>query len=202
MVPCRLLEVDGQVEGSSLRGFSAHWAGFETLKLFLGTCVRFQGSFSPVTTGQCVSLRMLESVNSSLRPCQNVSLDAADLKTLEQKHCPSFLPVRPATNRAHLRSHSGSNAGTALAHAPTSPECTIPPHLFRVIVLERLQLPLPVAEVQRSPARHERPCARRRQQAHQNSGPGLAMLRRGSTRCGCHVAGGFVQCRRAPSTRG
>ena len=24
MVPCRLLEVDGQVEGSSLRGFSAH----------------------------------------------------------------------------------------------------------------------------------------------------------------------------------
>ena len=49
----------------------------------------------------------------------------------------SLLPVRPAASRAHLRSHSGSNAGTALAHAPTSPEYTIPPHLFRVIVLER-----------------------------------------------------------------
>ena len=53
--------------------------------------------------------------------------------------------VQPAS-RAHLRSHSGSNAGTALAYAPTSPEYTIPPHLFWVIVLERLQLPLPVAE--------------------------------------------------------
>ena len=33
---------------------------------------------------------------------------------------------------AHLRSHSGHNAGAALAHAPTSPEYVIAPHLFRV----------------------------------------------------------------------
>ena len=58
----------------------------------------------------------------------------------------SLLPVRPAASRAHLRSHSGPNAGAALAYAPTAPENTIPPHLFRVIVLERLQLPLPIAE--------------------------------------------------------
>ena len=58
----------------------------------------------------------------------------------------SLLPVRPEASRAHLRSHSGSNAGTALAYAPTSPEYTIPPHLFRVIVLERLKLQLPVGE--------------------------------------------------------
>ena len=30
--------------------------------------------------------------------------------------------------RAHLRSHSGRNAGAALARCPTSPEKTIPPH--------------------------------------------------------------------------
>ena len=58
----------------------------------------------------------------------------------------SLLPVRPEASGAHLRSHSGSNAGTALAYAPTSPEYTIPPHLFRVIVLERLKLQLPVGE--------------------------------------------------------
>ena len=46
-------------------------------------------------------------------------------------------------SQAHLRSHSGANASAALAYAPTAPEYTIPPHLFRVLLLERLQLPLP-----------------------------------------------------------
>ena len=50
----------------------------------------------------------------------------------------------PASRRAHLRSHSGRNAGIALAHCPTAPEFTIPPHLFRVMLLERLALPLPI----------------------------------------------------------
>ena len=43
--------------------------------------------------------------------------------------------------RAHLRSHSGCNAGGRLSHAPTAKEHTIPPHLFRVLLMERLQLP-------------------------------------------------------------
>ena len=40
---------------------------------------------------------------------------------------------------------SGHNACVALACAPTAPECTVPPLLFRVLLLERLQLPLPLA---------------------------------------------------------
>ena len=57
-----------------------------------------------------------------------------------------MLSVRPAAVRAHLRSHSSPNAGAVLAHAPTAPEYAIPSHLFRVIVLERLQLPLLFAQ--------------------------------------------------------
>ena len=52
----------------------------------------------------------------------------------------------PPPRQAHLRSHSGHNAGVALARAPTTPECTVSPLLFRVLLLERLQLPLPIAE--------------------------------------------------------
>ena len=57
-----------------------------------------------------------------------------------------MLTGRAASFRAHLRSHSGLNAGIVLSHAPTAPEFTVPPHLFRVILLERLALPLPVNE--------------------------------------------------------
>ena len=48
--------------------------------------------------------------------------------------------------RAHFRSHSGHNAGAALAHAPTAPEYVIPSHLFRTLLLERMQLPLQIDE--------------------------------------------------------
>ena len=58
----------------------------------------------------------------------------------------SLLSGRTAARRAHLRSHSGWNAGAALAFAPTAPEYTIQPHLFRVLLLERLQLPLTLTE--------------------------------------------------------
>ena len=58
----------------------------------------------------------------------------------------SVLPRCTAARQAHLRSHSGHNAGAALACAPTTPECTVPLLLFRVLLLERLQLPLPIAE--------------------------------------------------------
>ena len=58
----------------------------------------------------------------------------------------TLLLNRTAARRAHLRFHSGRNAGAALAHAPTAPEYTIPPHLFRTLILERLQLPLQITE--------------------------------------------------------
>ena len=58
----------------------------------------------------------------------------------------TMLSVRSATSRAHLRSHSGLNAGADLVFAPTAPEYVIPIHLFRVLLLEKLQLPLPVDE--------------------------------------------------------
>ena len=57
-----------------------------------------------------------------------------------------MLLARSAASRAHFRSHSGHYAGAALAHAPTSPEYVIAPYLFRVVLLERLQLPHPVGE--------------------------------------------------------
>ena len=58
----------------------------------------------------------------------------------------ALLSDRTAARQAHLRSHSGRNAGAALAFAPTAPEFIIAPHLFRVLVLERLHLPLPITE--------------------------------------------------------
>ena len=50
----------------------------------------------------------------------------------------SMLTNRPASRQVHLRSHSGRNAGVVFSHAPTTTECTVPPHLFRVLLLERL----------------------------------------------------------------
>ena len=58
----------------------------------------------------------------------------------------TMLSGQTAANRAHLRSHSGRNAGVVFAHAPTAPEYVIPPHLFRVLLQERLRLPLPITE--------------------------------------------------------
>ena len=58
----------------------------------------------------------------------------------------SLLSGQTAARRAHLRCHSGWNAGAALACAPTAREYTVPPHLFRVLLLERLRLPFPVTE--------------------------------------------------------
>ena len=58
----------------------------------------------------------------------------------------SMLTNRTASRQAHLRSHSGRNAGVVFSHSPTTVEFTVPPHLFRVLLLERLQLPLPLTE--------------------------------------------------------
>ena len=37
------------------------------------------------------------------------------------------------------------SSSSPFSHAPTTTECTVPPHLFRVL-LQRLQLPLPLTE--------------------------------------------------------
>ena len=57
-----------------------------------------------------------------------------------------MLTNRTASRQAHLRSHFGRNAGVVFSHAPTTVEFTVPPHLFRVLLLERLQLPVPLTE--------------------------------------------------------
>ena len=58
----------------------------------------------------------------------------------------TMLSGQSASNRAHLRSHSGRNAGVVFAHVPTAPEFVVPPHLFRVLLLERMRLALPITE--------------------------------------------------------
>ena len=47
--------------------------------------------------------------------------------------------------QALVRSQAGAGAGSALTVAPTSRETTIPSHLFRVILLRRLRLALPLS---------------------------------------------------------
>ena len=57
-----------------------------------------------------------------------------------------MLAGQPAADRAHLRSHSGRNAGRVFTLVPTAKEYTVPaPHL-RTLLLERLRLPLPAIE--------------------------------------------------------
>ena len=53
-----------------------------------------------------------------------------------------MLSVRVVAGQAHLRSHSVANASAALANAPTASKYTIRLYLFRVLLLEKLQLPL------------------------------------------------------------
>ena len=49
-------------------------------------------------------------------------------------------------NQAHLRSHSGPGASAVLCGAPTGPEFTLQPGMFRTLVFERLRLPLQITE--------------------------------------------------------
>ena len=48
-------------------------------------------------------------------------------------------------DRALIRSQAGPGAGVALRVAPTNRLTTIEPHLFRVVLLRRLRLPLPLS---------------------------------------------------------
>ena len=51
-----------------------------------------------------------------------------------------------SADQAHLRSHSGPGTGEVLLGAPTGPEFRVEPQLFRILVLERLRVPLDVTE--------------------------------------------------------
>ena len=55
----------------------------------------------------------------------------------------SMLTGRPPSHQAHLRTHSGLNAGIVFAHALTTLECTVP---LPGVTLGELNLPLPIKE--------------------------------------------------------
>ena len=57
----------------------------------------------------------------------------------------NVLPVLTDGERALLRSQSGSGAGVALSTVPCNPLVRIEPQLFRVLLLRRLRLSLPLA---------------------------------------------------------
>ena len=57
--------------------------------------------------------------------------------TVLRQSCPS--------HQAHLRSHGGGSSNV-LHGCPTRPEFTVEPELFRTLILERLRLPLAVAD--------------------------------------------------------
>ena len=57
-----------------------------------------------------------------------------------------MLTQSSAANQAHLRSHSSPRAGQALHRSPTAPEFQLQPEVFRSTLLERLRLPLHMAE--------------------------------------------------------
>ena len=52
-----------------------------------------------------------------------------------------------AAEQAHVRSHSGPGASDVLCGCPSKPDFRIEAGLFRTIILERVRLPLQVAEV-------------------------------------------------------
>ena len=64
---------------------------------------------------------------------------------IEQEHRESLLRVLAEPERALLRSQGGSGAGAALQTCPTCPLTRIDPALFRVLLLRRLRLPLPLS---------------------------------------------------------
>ena len=63
---------------------------------------------------------------------------------VEREHCERRIMPRLAdSEKAMLRSQSGPGAGLALSATPSN-SCWIAPHLFRVLLLRRLRLPLPL----------------------------------------------------------
>ena len=69
---------------------------------------------------------------------------AAASKVEHQHREELFVHMRPR-HRAQVRSQAGPGAGMALSSAPVNFLTRIPPHLFRVVLLRRLRLPLPLS---------------------------------------------------------
>ena len=63
---------------------------------------------------------------------------------VERRHRRDLFSHTLAQVRALIRSQGGGGAGAVLSVAPTSRETTLPPHLFRVILLRRLRQALPL----------------------------------------------------------
>ena len=103
------------------------------------------------------------------------------------------LAMSGEANRAHLRSHSGCNAGAALLGAPTGPEVTVEPTLFRTLLRERLRLPLDVTEA------HCEGCGERldEQGRHRAACPKTGRLKKRAVPPECAVA---RMCREAGAT--
>ena len=75
-----------------------------------------------------------------LRGWQHRAALASDERALDL-----HLSHTDAASRALLLSQAGPHAAHAFTVFPTSAELTVPPPLFRVLLLRRLRLPLPVA---------------------------------------------------------
>ena len=95
----------------------------------------------------CVTARDHQSVAFGIRASGHMAGSIGLLHTLDSRFRKlSMLAGQSAARQAHLRSHSGHNSGCALSHAPTTPEFTIQPYLFQVLLRERLRLPLFLTE--------------------------------------------------------
>ena len=98
-------------------------------------------------------------------------------------------------HQAHLHSHSGSGCSHLLHGCPTRPEYKIDPVLFRVLVLERLRVPLPVTEARcecgaalDSKGRHRAACTHSGRLRTRALGPERTLARV------CREAGASVRC--------
>ena len=100
-----------------------------------------------------------------------------------------------AADLAHLRSHAGPAASTAICGTPTGPEFTLSPPVFRTMILERLRLPLDIAEARcecggfvDSLGRHRAACPRSGRLRSRAVAPERTLARI------CREAGAVVRC--------
>ena len=100
-----------------------------------------------------------------------------------------------AADLAHLRSHAGPGASAAICGAPTGPEFTLSPPVFRTMILERLRLPLDIAEARcecggfvDSLGRHRAACPRSGRLRSRAVAPERTLARI------CREAGAVVRC--------
>ena len=57
-----------------------------------------------------------------------------------------IIATSSTADRAHLRSRSGAGSSSVLLGCPTAPEFVLQPFDFRILLLDRLRLPLPIME--------------------------------------------------------